>query len=288
MSASTSWGAPGGATPSGAPGDATTERILRAHLREMPFHRVIMRSIEARILSDVPLERPILDVGCGDGHFGSVLFREGADVGLDPAVSELAEAGARGVYRLRVAADSGAMPFREGAFASVVSNCVFEHIPDIEATIAEIGRVLRPGGVFACTAIGEHFSEFLTDAGAWRRLGLAGLHRAYVAWFNRKSVHFHFDPPARWIERFARAGLEVLRWRYYLSPATARAFHRSHYWSLPHLVAKRLTGRWVPFPSWTENAFWIRRLRPLVEEPEPAAGSCIAFVCRRRAGGPVK
>ncbi|MGH9368250.1 MAG: hypothetical protein ACRD3M_11315, partial [Thermoanaerobaculia bacterium] len=64
--------------------DLTPERILRAHLREMPFHRVIMRSIEARILSQVELPRPVLDVGCGDGHFASVLFSEGTDVGLDP------------------------------------------------------------------------------------------------------------------------------------------------------------------------------------------------------------
>ena len=266
----------------------TTERILRAHLREMPFHRVIMRSIEARILSEVDLPRPILDVGCGDGHFGSVLFSNGAEVGLDPAVSELAEAGTRGVYRLRVAADSGAMPFRTGAFASVVSNCVFEHIPDIDSTVAEIGRVLKPGGVFACTAIGQHFSEFLMNAHAWRRLGLSRIQSAYIAWFNRKSVHFHFDPPSIWTDRFARAGLEVRRWRYYLSPAAARTFHRSHYWSLPHLLAKKLTGRWVPFPRLTENAFWIRRLRPLVEEPEPDAGSCIAFLCTRGAAAPVK
>ena len=270
-----------------SPGDST-ERILRAHLREMPFHRVIMRSIEARILAEVPFPRPVLDVGCGDGHFGSVLFPEGAEVGLDPSLAELAEAAARGVYRLRVAADSGAMPFPDGAFASVVSNCVFEHIPNIRATIGEIGRVLKPGGIFACTVIGERFSEFLTDARTWRRLGLSRLHRAYLAWFNRKSVHFHFDPPPVWIDRFARAGLEVRRWRYYLSPAAARTFHRSHYVSLSHLLAKRLTGRWVPLPRLTDNAFWIRRFRPLVEEAEPQAGSCIAFICTRRADAPVK
>ena len=99
-----------------------TERILRAHLREMPFHRVIMRSIEARILADVSFPRAILVIGCGDGHFGSVIFPEGADVGLDPGVADLAEAKARGVYRLLVGADSGRMPFADGHFASVVSN----------------------------------------------------------------------------------------------------------------------------------------------------------------------
>ena len=264
------------------------EGILRAHLREMPLHRVIMRTIEARILVEVPLPGPLLDIGCGDGHFGSVVFPGGAEVGLDPGLGDLAEAGQRGVYRLRVCADSGAMPFRAGHFGSVVSNCVFEHIPDIDSTVAEISRVLRPGGTFACTVVGEHFSELLTSARAWKRLGLGWAHRAYLDWFNRKSVHYRWDPPPVWKARFERAGLEVLRWRYYLSPEAARAFHWSHYVSLPHLAAKKLTGRWVPFPSLMDNAFWVRRLARYTGEAEPPMGSCIAFVCTRRPDPPVK
>ena len=264
------------------------ENILRAHLREMPLHRVIMRTIEARILSDVEFPRPILDIGCGDGHFGSIVFRGGADIGLDPGLADLAEAAHRGAYRLLVSADSGAMPFPRAWFGSVVSNCVFEHIPDIDSTVGEIARVLRPGGTFACTVVGENFSEFLTSARAWRRLGLGRAHRAYIDWFNRKSVHYRFDPPPVWKSRFERAGLEVRSWRYYLSPAAARAFHRSHYVSLPHLAARKLTGRWVPLPALMDNAFWVRRLSRYTDEAEPPAGSCIAFVCARKPDPPVK
>jgi SAM-dependent methyltransferase len=266
----------------------SSEAILRAHLREMPLHRVVIRTIEARILSEVEFPRPILDIGCGDGHFGSVLFPGGAEAGLDPGIADLAEARRRSVYRLLTAADSGAMPFGDARFGSVVSNCVFEHIPGIDATIREIARVLRPGGVFAATVIGDRFREFLTDARVWRRFGLGALHRAYVEWFNRKAVHFHFDPPETWRARFEAAGLEVLRWRYYMSAAATRVFHRSHYVSLPHLAARKLTGRWVPAPSLTDNEFWVRRLLPWVEEPEPRPGSCIAFVCRRKPESPVE
>ncbi len=265
-----------------------TDRLLRAHLREMPLHRVLIRTIEARILSEVALLRPILDVGCGDGHFGSVLFPAGAEAGLDRGIAELSEARTRGVYRLLVCADSGRMPFGRARFASAVSNCVFEHIPDIDATIAEIARVLEPGGIFACTVIGERFRDFLTDAAAWRRLGLAAAHRAYVDWFNRKAQHFHFDSPGAWRERFERAGFEVCRCRYYLSAEATRTMHRDHYLAIPQLLSRKLTGRWVPLPAWTENDFWLRRYRRLAEEPEPAEGSCIAFVCSRRADPPVK
>ena len=265
--------------------DAESERILREHLREMPFHRVLMRSIEARILADLDFPRPVLDVGCGDGHFASVLFPEGTDVGLDPGIPDLAEARRRGVYRLTVAADSGVMPFASASFGSVLSNCVFEHIPAIERTIAEIARVLRPGGLFAVTLISHAFSRLLTNERAWARLGLQRFHAAYLDWFNRKSVHHHFDPPEVWRGRFESAGLAVRRWRYYVSPGAARAFHRAHYVSLPHLVARKLTGRWVPVPALADNAFWRARYRRWVDEPEPEIGSCIAFVCERKSGG---
>jgi SAM-dependent methyltransferase len=268
--------------------DATTERILRAHLREMPFHRVLIRTIEARILLAAPLPRPVLDIGSGDGHFGSILFPDGADVGLDRGLRDLAEARGRRVYRLLVGADSGTMPFADGHFASVVSNCVFEHIPEIDRTIGEIARVLRPGGTFACTVIGDRFSELLTDAAAWQRWGLAGAHRAYLDWYNRNAAHFHFDSPAVWTARFERAGLAVKSWRYYLSPEGTRMMHRDHYLSLPHLAARKLTGRWVPFPALTDTAFWVQRFGRLAEEPTPEVGSCIAFTCTRKADSPVE
>ncbi len=262
-----------------SPTAANAREILRAHLREIPFHRVIIRSIEARILADVDYPRPLLDVGCGDGHFASVVFPEGVDVGLDPGMQEVVESESRGAYRMVVRAFSTAMPFADSSFGSVVSNCVFEHIPDIETTVSEIARVLRPGGRFACTVLGERFNELLTDARAWARLGLSGPHRSYLDWFNRKSVHYRWDPPETWIRRFERVGFRVESWRYYMSLRATRAFHRAHYVSLPHLVARRLTGRWVPWPGLFDNSFWIRRYLTYVDEPEPPIGSCIAFVC---------
>ncbi|HMA18059.1 MAG TPA: class I SAM-dependent methyltransferase [Thermoanaerobaculia bacterium] len=259
----------------------TSREILRAHLREMPLHRVIIRSIEASILMPVDYPRPILDVGCGDGHFAAVTFPEGIDVGLDPGMDETMESSRRGVYRLVIRSDSTEMPFPDRSFGSIVSNCVFEHIPDIDRTVSEIGRVLRPGGRFATTVIADSFRDLLTSPPAWARLGLSGFHRSYVDWFNRKAIHYHFDPPEKWIRRFERAGLRVEAWRYYMSPRTTRAFHWAHYLSLPHLVFRQLTGRWVPFPGLFDRPFWIRRYLPLVEEPPPELGSCIAFVCTR-------
>ncbi len=262
-------------------GDPVSQRILRAHLRELPWHRVITRSIEARILHDIAFARPMLDVGCGDGHFASVVFPQGIDVGIDPAIGDAREARGRAIYRMVVTASSLSVPFADATFASVLSNCVLEHIPDLDTTLSEVARVLRPGGLFVATVISHRFSDLFIPARPWSRLGLSGAREAYVRWFNRKARHYHFDSPQTWIARLSRAGLTVDRWRFYSSPAASAAAHRSHYWSVPFLVSRALTGRWVPFPGFWERPFWARRFERYVDEPEPADGACIALICRK-------
>jgi SAM-dependent methyltransferase len=44
---------------------------------------------------------------------------------------------------------AGALPFRSGTFDAVVSCLVFEHVRDSDAAIAEVARMIRPGGRFA-------------------------------------------------------------------------------------------------------------------------------------------
>jgi len=100
---------------------SSAERVLRAHLKEVPLHRVIVRSVEADILRHIDFPRPVLDIGCGDGHFATVIFPEGADIGIDPGLKDAAEAVRRGVYRLVTGASSYALPFPDGHFSSVLS-----------------------------------------------------------------------------------------------------------------------------------------------------------------------
>ena len=65
--------------------------------------------------------------------------------GDDPAV---AAAGGSGIV---VAGDALALPFSDGAFDRVIAAEVLEHIPDDRAALAELARVLRPGGTMAVT-----------------------------------------------------------------------------------------------------------------------------------------
>jgi hypothetical protein len=48
--------------------------FLALHLESMAPHRAILRSVEAKLMSKVPLRPPVLDVGVGDGHFASIAY----------------------------------------------------------------------------------------------------------------------------------------------------------------------------------------------------------------------
>ncbi|WP_287958630.1 class I SAM-dependent methyltransferase [Filomicrobium sp.] len=93
----------------------------------------------------------VLDVGCGDGVFAIELAKRGGIVtGLDPDPTMLQAAEARalkeGITLTLEQGEAGALPFPDAAFDRVVAVTVLCFIPDAEQSIAEMARVLRPGG----------------------------------------------------------------------------------------------------------------------------------------------
>ncbi|MBA2450743.1 MAG: methyltransferase domain-containing protein [Chloroflexi bacterium] len=244
-----------------------------SHLEDMAPHRAILRAVESRFMGGVPLVRPVLDVGAGDGHFASIAYDEAIDVGIDPMARDLLEAAARRPrpYRSLVFASATAMPFRDETFNTVVSNSSIEHIPDLTATLREIGRVLRPDGSFVATFPSEHFPTLLLGSTLLRRRGFHAAARAYGRFFNRISHHYHVYPPEVWRERLRAAGLRVVEHFYYFSPEAHRAFDLSHYLGVPNLLAKRLLGRWVLHPlQMVPFEHWLRRY---YDEPLPDRGA---------------
>jgi len=106
----------------------------------------------------------ILDMGCGAGRHAFESLRRGARViALDYSFDELAacrnlfwamgEAGevGPGGTALPVRGDALRLPFRDGTFDRIICSEVLEHISDDRAAIAELCRVLKPGGTIAVT-----------------------------------------------------------------------------------------------------------------------------------------
>jgi ubiquinone/menaquinone biosynthesis C-methylase UbiE len=95
-----------------------------------------------------------LDVGCGTGAFTGTIQENCAAaeiVAIDPATSHVAHGQSqvkRSGVRFEVA-DARSMPFENGRFDVAVSALVLNFIPDRDKAVAEMRRVVRPGGMAA-------------------------------------------------------------------------------------------------------------------------------------------
>ena len=93
----------------------------------------------------------VLDVGTGEGQIARQCRERGASlvVGLDPTRNQIREAAARGGGPAYALAGAAALPVADASFDAVVACLVFEHVVAVDDALAEIARVLRPGGRFA-------------------------------------------------------------------------------------------------------------------------------------------
>lgn len=90
----------------------------------------------------------VLDVGCGDGQVSRLAAKLGAQVvGIDPTWNCVSVASQRG-GGVFARAGAAQLPFADATFDAVVACLVFEHIRDVDSAIAEVARVLEPGGRF--------------------------------------------------------------------------------------------------------------------------------------------
>lgn len=169
-----------------------------------------------------PGER-LLDLGCGGGRHAFEAARRGARVvALDAQAEEVGQVrdtiGAM-VEAGQVRASDGAgavqgdalsLPFADGAFDRVIAAEVLEHIPDDTSAMAELARVLRPGGTMAVTV---------------PRMGPEAVNWALSDEYHRvPGGHVRIYLRSTLVRRLRRAGLRPL------SSHHAHALHSPYWW----------------------------------------------------------
>jgi ubiquinone/menaquinone biosynthesis C-methylase UbiE len=255
---------------------------LDQHLRDLPYFRALLRAVEAKFYADIELPPPVLDLGCGDGHFTSVALRRPLEVGVDLGHSSLLEAQSRHCYQGLVQADAGKMPFPDQYYSSAMSNSVLEHIPTLDEVIEETARVLKPGARFYFCVPNHQFDSNLSIAKFLNRLGLKHLATSYMRFYDRIARHQHLDSPETWTVRLEKSGFIVETWFHYFSPEALRILEWGHFFGLPSLLVYKLTGHWnLVRQPW--NFQWIKRIvlkfyQESVPNPE---GVCTFYVARK-------
>lgn len=207
-----------------------------------------LTTIDFRRVHLAPGQR-VLDLGCGEGRHAITawLTAPAAVIGVDMSGRDLATAQTRAAEfeapdeddrrALGFArADGLKLPFADATFDRVICAEVLEHVPDHHAMLAEIGRVLRPGGVLA-VSVPRWFPEWvcwrLSDAyheveGGHVRIFRSGELTRAVEGHGLQRFHRHWahalHVPYWW--------LRCLFWSRGDQQPLVRAYHRLLVWDL--------------------------------------------------------
>jgi SAM-dependent methyltransferase len=181
----------------------------------------------------------VLDVGCGAGRHAFEAHRRGAHtVAYDRNGGDVKDAAAMlGAMRLAgeapaaalgtaINGDALALPFADGAFDRVIAAEVLEHVPADAAAMAELVRVLRPGGTLAVT-VPSWFPE-------------------KVCWALTDSYHAPHVPDGH-VRIYTRTGLAWLVTASGLRPTRTHHAHALHspYWWLKCVLGLDRPDRWA-------------------------------------------
>lgn len=254
--------------------------FLWLNLRELPYFRAMLRAVEAQFYQGYELPSPTLDLGCGDGHFARVTFNQAIDVGLDPWAGPIHQAARGKAYRFVVQGDGSRMPFMSETFASAFSNSVLEHIPQVQAVLSELRRVLIPGAPFLYCVPNPRYLSELSISGWLGQIGLKRLGQAYSDWFRRMSRVEHAVWPEVWQNWLEAAGFKLEKWWHYFSPQAMRTLEWGHYFGAPTLLPHALSQRWIIAPfRWNLTVTEKLVKRHAVAQPDPN-GTFTFYVAR--------
>lgn len=191
--------------------DSRVVSLLRLYLRQAPLSRALIRSRELDLILERRPSGRILDLGHGDGVFANCLEQNGLKifVGLDASFDELMRARDRSSAHL-VVGDMQRLPFRDGAFASAISNCVLEHVEHLETAVLEAQRVLIPGGAMLATVVTDKYESLLFWPQFLRSVGLRRAAAFYLDKIRSGFVHRRYLSVQEWIGLFRRVGFAIV------------------------------------------------------------------------------
>ncbi|MFM1932571.1 MAG: hypothetical protein RL226_1874 [Bacteroidota bacterium] len=150
-------------------------------------------------LEDVCRGKKVADIGCGYGANRPIVEGVGGEwIGVEPF-----EGGAH-----TVTASAEDLPFEDNSFDVVIMHAVLEHIPNVGAAFSEVGRILKPGGVFVgYVAFMECFHEIsyshLSHKAMEHYSQINGLKLEKIAGGGRFGIDYHlsvllFPIPFQW------------------------------------------------------------------------------------------
>lgn len=163
----------------------------------------------------------VLDLGCGEGRFCRMLAPTVPQVtGIDPTkpLIEWARTLSDATYHVAKAED---LPFEGASFDLVISYLTLIDIPDIPSTIAEVARVLRPGGRFLIANLSSWATSSHNVHGGWKK---------HDDGSTSMTMDHYMVCRASWAEW---DGIRILNWHrpqaFYMQALLSEGFRLTHF-----------------------------------------------------------
>lgn len=261
-----------------------SKTILVAYLKHQPFPLALLRPLEAEHYPE-KLKSPSVDIGCGDGFFAGNLFgKRGVDVGVDVSSKTLLKAEISGAYKKTLVFDGIHLPFPKAKFKTVIANCVLEHVGNPKKLLDEIGRVTASGGMFYFSVPTIHFTSLLLGYRIFSALGLpflANRYGSFMSWVTRQKYYW---PKNIWHRKLQRAGFSIVNREEFFGRRALAIFDLTHWLSLPAIITKLLTDRWIAFPNSILKFRLLKKLRRWSLAGPLTPGAFQFFACRKFIG----
>lgn len=267
--------------------DMNTERLyprktdfFADYAKLAPISLFIIRAKECELFSRYVYPRPVLDIGCGEGIFAGMLFDGEIDAGIDPDEKNVKSAQKSNMYKEVYCAGAENLPFADNSFRTIISNCVLEHVQDIDRVFSEMNRVLMPGGSAYFSVVTPLFSQAMSLSDVISdKLGMK------VDWgYKFLDKIFHHNYPlseSDWVKRITKSGLELKEIHPYLSVQLLHIMGISMIFSLNSFVWKKTFNRWRLFPRFYRLKTVINFIKKKYNTENKQYG-CIFFVVSKK------
>ena len=205
---------------------------------------ILFRSIELKLLKQhlakiTKTNTRILDLGCGEGLTAAVVFNRKLDIGLDNHKYFVKLAIDSGVYKKVILGDARKIPLPNKSVDLVFSNCVIEHIEEIDKVFSEVYRVLKPGGKFVFTTPSHNLYKY----SIFSKLGLKFISKIYGRLRDKKYSHFNTYSIDEWRDILTKHKLKISKGYYYISKQEAELWDMLLYFRIYKGYLRKLIYR---------------------------------------------
>jgi len=253
-------------------------KYFKRYLKVGPVGLALWRSVEAKHLSRVSLKRPILDIGCGFGEFAEVYAESPIDMGVDNCSRDLAVAAKTNKYKNLTLADAADLPFADNYFGSIFSISTLEHIENVDGSLKEAFRVLKPNGIFFLTLETNEVDEATFYRPLLKKYGMTRFSNYLSYRYNKLFHRKNLLTKVQWRKKVERYGFIIDKSQNIISPEINKLFDILLISAWPSQIIRLITGKRMVFRPQIATDFFASIFSRVLEAEEKDGTNLLLIV----------